>query len=679
MFDSGKTAITHMEKIHCKSASSTSLVCPRVQIIKSKQCHTTEASNRNYLGSAVVAGAFSDCEDISGFSPSKYKRLYSDLQFCYRFLGQANYELLHLIRSNRRPKSPPHQIEKLLDSFAFKVATIKDNHERKKIQEASLKCSQNFMAKRWRDRYYILLKLTESYLNLLSIQSDIEVKDTCATENAVALKSLSAVLKNMEDVMQPWIVNKNQSERSGLPVKDLGCGEQIDSVNQSYSDYEENDFIVPLSSEFLLDLIANHKDCTQRIKQQLDIRPRILHILRKEKDRRNQLKKQCMHLKEKITTLRKQYMTLCSRLHDLESIRGYARPIIYLKPIIGDLPEEEEWSSDTFSEDGIVPDTETLVNDDNMLDARLLEVKRTLQEEEAQQAFISKRLQRATGTVHAFARLLDARPQTCHVDVISHNKILINSNTCFVLDGVHSAANGNRQLFAMFCGLVGNCLHGHPTNIITTGGGAEELLLSHTDGLAVLTIAHLIDLMNSKTELDFYIYAFGFVCTESGITNLISKHPAAEVINCEHADPAFSDVCDTCVRIESSRDLAKFLRWLREDRVMGSKGQIAVLLRLVGQDRLSKTVLHTSWTSFYPLFSSAERDALSSLFNALRRRNQFKVSESPFTQLLQKTIVGKSRTIIVLNLGFERAHLNMALRDLHFANDAIKATTEMVE
>lgn len=624
-------------------------------------------------------------------SASKYKFFYTDLLSCYRFLEQENDNVLKLIRAKQKPTAPPRRIDKLLDEFAFKVAISKDTHERETIQEASTEGRQAFMAKRWKARYCTLLDLTECHFNLLKLQSNHEAAGGYSQERTQNLQLIDNALHELTEVLGPWVVDKSYSDFSGFPVKDLNCGEQPSIGNTSYSDYIENDFVVPLSSVFLVDLLANHKLCYQRIKQQLDVKPQILHVLRKEKDRRNQLKQQCAHLKEEIAALDKYYESVCVRLRELESGESEVqrKSSVLTQEATHSLRKQNEDDykankagiEDTENPDDLaISETDALAKEGRALDARIREAQCALREEEVQQSLIQKRLQRITGTVHAYARLYHENRSSCNLEIVSQNKLVVNDSTCFILDSVKKASEcNNYDLYTNFNSMPNSCLSGHPSTIITIGKDAEETLFAPKDGLAFFSITSLIDLMNTKAESEFFLYIYALVFTDHGVVNLTKSHSTANTIHCEHGDPSFIDSTARCVRIDSSRAFTVFLNWLDHNRDSRPEGQLALALRVYGQNRLLKKTTHSSWLCFFPLSCSTERDALGRVFSALRRRTRPNFHESLFTQLMQKCLYGLSRTHLVLNLDLTHNNFSAAMADLAFANDAVKTTTETAD
>ncbi|CDS37086.1 kinesin family member c1 [Echinococcus multilocularis] len=627
--------------------------------------------------------------EVSDYLQSKYAQFHADLLACYQFLEQENAKLLQIIRENQRQNSPPRRIEKLLNEFSFKIATAKDVHERQTIEEGSVEGRQAFLAKRWKGRYYALLELTECYLNLLKMRSVFEKEVSKSNEKASELKRLNEFILNIEGIVGPWIVDKNNAKTdSDVPLKDLSCGEPVFSKACSYSEYAANDLVVPLSSVFLVDVLSNHKLCTQNIKQFLELKPQILHVFHKEKERRDQLKRQCGHLKDELNALRRHYAAACMQLKNLGSTQDDdTQTAISVAELAvrgeeeGEKADEEEEGSQMEADEVTerTPGAQKLAKDKKKLSGQIRELQSALKEEEIQLALVMKRLQRVTGTVHAFVRLLNGKQEASHIQLISHNKLLVDFKDCFILDGIRKAEDGNGALYGDLSGLVLDCLHDGPVTIVTLGPSAEDLLLSPTEGLALLEVGHLIGHFETLAETEFYLYAFAISCTNNCMIDLIEEHPAAEPIICDHADPDFMGRSKCCVRIENADGFVSFLRWLNENKDTSGRGQVALFLRLVGQDRIQKTLTHTSWLCFYPLFSSVERDAMAGLFQALQKRARPNAAETSFTQMIQKSLIGRTRTIIVLNLDFDFEQTSETIANLTFANDAVKATTESAD
>ncbi|VDK31493.1 unnamed protein product [Taenia asiatica] len=677
-----------MEEVHSITATSCVPLLQGICASKSTDSPPIERRDASYQDSTTGVNTTANFAEISECLQSKYAQLYTDLLVCYQFLEQENVKLLQLIRGNQRPDSPPRRIEKLLDEFSFKIATAKDIHERQAIEEGSVEGRQAFLAKRWKGRYYALLELTECYLNLLKVRSALENDEFKSNEESSDLKLLNGLIRSLDDIIGPWIVDENKTKTDeDVPLKDLSCGEPVRGNAGSYSGYAANDIVVPLSSVFLIDVLSNHKLCTQKIKQHLELKPQVLHVFRKEKERRDQLKRQCGHLRDELNALRRHYAAACMQLKSLGSTQNDdTQTVISIAEIAARKKEDEEEEEreeechvniDEVTE--TAPEMQKLRKDKKKLNSRIREIQSALKEEETQLALIMKRLQRVTGTVHAFARIINDRPEGSHIELISQNKLLVNFKDCFILDGVRKAEEGNGVLYSDLSGLVTDCLQDGPVTTVTLGPGAEDLLLSDNEGLALLEVRHLIGHFETLTDTDFYLYAFAIACTSSCIVDLVEEHPAAEPIHCEHADPDFMDMSKSCVLIENTDNFVNFMRWLNEYKDTKEKGQVALLLRLVEQDRIQKAITHTSWLCFYPLFSSIERDAMAGLFQALRKRAKSNVDETPFTQMIQKSLIGRTRTIIVLNVDFDREQASETIANLTFANDAVKATTETAD
>ncbi|EUB62841.1 hypothetical protein EGR_02282 [Echinococcus granulosus] len=676
-----------MEETHSTTTPSCVPLLQGIRASKSVDSPPIESKDVSYQVSATGVNTTVNFTEVSDYLQSKYAQFHVDLLACYQFLEQENVKLLQLIRKNQRPNSPPRRIEKLLNEFSFKIATAKDVHERQTIEEGSVEGRQAFLAKRWKGRYYALLELTECYLNLLKMRSVLEKEVSKSNEKASELKRLNEFILNLEGIVGPWIVDKNKTKTdSDVPLKDLSCGEPVFSKACSYSEYAANDLVVPLSSVFLVDVLSNHKLCTQNIKQLLELKPQILHVFHKEKERRDQLKRQCGHLKDELNALRRHYAAACMQLKNLGSTQDDdTQTAISIAELAvrgeeeGEEVEDEEEEESQMEADEVTettPGAQKLVKDKKKLSGQIRELQSALKEEEIQLALVMKRLQRVTGTVHAFVRLLNGKQEASHIQLISHNKLLVNFKDCFILDGICKAEDGNGALYGDLSGLVLDCLHDGPVTIVTLGPSAEDLLLSHTEGLALLEVGHLIGHFETLAETEFYLYAFAISCTNSCMIDLIEEHPAAGPIICEHADPDFMGRSKCCVRIENADGFVSFLRWLNENKDTSGRGQVALFLRLVGQDRIQKTLTHTSWLCFYPLFSSVERDAMAGLFRALQKRARPNVAETSFTRMIQKSLIGRTRTIIVLNVDFDFEQTSETIANLTFANDAVKATTE---
>ncbi|VDM33601.1 unnamed protein product [Hydatigera taeniaeformis] len=682
-----------MEDSNTTTAPSLVPLLQGIRASKSVDSPPIERRDASYQESVTGGNTDVNFTEVSEYMQSKHAQFYADLLGCYRFLEQENSKLLQLIRANKRPDSPPLRIEKLLDVFSFKIATAKDMHERRTIEEGSVEGRQAFLAKRWKSRYYALLELTECYLNLLKLKTVLEKEVSTINERERDLKLLNELIQNIENIMGPWIVDKDISETGGdLPLKDLGCGESASGSVSSYSEYAANDLVVPLSSVFLMDVLSNHKLCTQKIKQHLELKPQVLHIFRKEKERRDQMKRQCRHLRDELNALRRHYTAACMQLENFGSIRDdddgndgdddddTQTAISISKLAVRKEEVEEGIEEESLVSTNEVPETvsevQKLYKYKKKLSIQIRQIQSALREEEAQLALTMKRLQRVTGTIHAFVRLINYKPGASHIEMISHNKLLVNYKDCFILDGIRKAEEGVGVLYSDLGGLVTGCFHDGPVTTVTLGLDAEDLLLSDTEGLALFEVKHLINRFETLDDAEFYVYAFAIACTYSCVINLVEEHPAVELIRREHADSDFMELSKSCVRIENADSFISFLRWLKANKKAREKGQIALLLRLVRQDRIKKIVTHTSWLYFYPLFSSVERDAMADLFQTLRKRTRPNIAETPFTQMLQKSLIGRTRTIIVLNVDLACEQPLENLANLAFANDAVKVTTE---
>ncbi|VDN11631.1 unnamed protein product [Dibothriocephalus latus] len=207
-------------------------------------------------------------ETLKAGQMPKYKYFHARLLECYRFLERENTALLRAVQKNQPISESPKQIEELLDEFAFKVARKKDAHEKQAIRQASIEGRQAFMAKRWKSRYY-------------------------------SLERLDWIVDEVKRLLTPSSIYFQVSAHSGRAVEDLSCDEGYSS-DIKYSDYAANDFVVPVSSIFLVDLLANHLVCEQRLKQQADSKPHLMHMLRREKKRRNYQKNQCSRLEDEV-------------------------------------------------------------------------------------------------------------------------------------------------------------------------------------------------------------------------------------------------------------------------------------------------------------------------------------------------------------------------------------------
>ncbi|KAL5107423.1 hypothetical protein TcWFU_002052 [Taenia crassiceps] len=678
-----------MEEAHSTKAPSCVPLLQAIRVVKSTDSPSVERRDASYQDSATGFNTTTNFAEISDHLRSKYAQLYTDLLACYQFLKLENAKLLQLIHGNQRPESPLRRIEKLLNELSFKIATAKDMHERHAIEEGSVEGRQAFLAKRWKRRYYALLELTECYLNLLKNKSALEEEELKSNEKRNDLRLLNELIRSFDNIMGPWIVDKNKTKISeDMPLQDLSCGEPVLVNAHNYSGYAANDLVVPLSSAFLMDVLSNHKLCTQKIKQLSELKPQILHVFHKEKERRDQLKRQCAHLRDELNALRRHYAAACEQLKNLGSAQDDdTQRVVSLAELATGRKEEEEEGAEKEEESCMNKDevTETvsgvkeLCKDKKKLISQICAIQSALKEEDVQLTLIMKRLQQVTGTVHAFARLINDKPKGCNIKLISQNKLLVNFKDCFILDGIRKAKEGNDALYSDLSGLVTNCLQDGPVTTVTLGPGAEDLLLSDTEGLALLEVRHLICHFETLTSTDFYLYAFAVTCTYNSIINLVEEHPAAKPIHYGHSDPDFMEMSKICVRIKNTDGFVSFLCWLNENKGTRKKGQVALLLRLVGQDRIQKTVTHASWLCFYPLFSSVERDAMASLFQALQKRVRLDVAETPFTQMIQKSLIGRTRTIIVLNVDFDGEQTSETTANLTFANDAVKATTEAAE
>ena len=661
-----------------------------IRASKSGESSSAERYETSQQDSSNGLNAASNFSETSERIQTKYASFYVKLLSCFKFLEQANAKLLQLIRTNERPSSPPISIEKLLDDFSFKIATAKDMHERQAIEDGFVAGRQAFLAKRWKGRYHTLLDLTECYLNLLRIKSALEKEKPESNTKLGELIYLNEIIHILDGVIGPWTINKIGCETGeSILLNDLSCGESCSGENRTYSEYVENDLVVPLSSVFLVDVLSNHRLCAQNIKQHVDVKPQLLHVFHKEKERRDQLKAQCSHLKNEIYALKKHYVAACRQMKSLECMKVDDSPTAVSNTEPPDLGEIEEYEEVEIEEDEnpfdvtevtkTMTELQRLSTDTKKLSSQIREIQSALKEEEMQLALIMKRLQRVTGTVHAFVRIFNDKSETCHIDKISHNKLLLDFKDCFIVDGINKAEDGIVELYSAFSGLVTECLHDGPITTITLGLDSEDLLLSPTEGLALLEVKHLISHARSIGDADLYLYAFAVACTDIAMLNLVAEHPEAETICYEHGDPGFIERSVSCVRIESADSFARFLKWLNSNKPSREGYQITVCIRLVRQVRKPKAILHASWLCFFPIITSCERDALADIFQSLRKRNRPNITENFLTKIQQKSLVGRSRTIIVLNIDFNNDKPVEIIQNLTFVNDAVKSTTEFAD
>ncbi|KAL7059449.1 hypothetical protein AAHC03_013675 [Spirometra sp. Aus1] len=659
-------------------------------------------------------------ETLKADQMPKYKYFHARLLECYRFLEGGNAALLRSVQKNQQVNETPKQIEELLDEFAFKVASKKDAHEKQAIREASIEGRQAFMAKRWKSRYYSLLESSDILGKLMAAQKFLQEE---AGADPAKNEKLDWILDEVKSLLLPSSVNLKVSAHSGRAVEDLSCDE-LSSSDIKYSDYAANDFVVPLSSIFLVDLLANHLLCEQRLKQQTDSRPHLIHMLRREKRRRNYHKNQCSRLEDEVFLMEKylkQLEKLKSRL-----ITDGDRTASTLRS--GGVEPKASRGNDTAeqTEEEITAEIDILEKESARIDEKIKELESVLKEEETQRRTTLKRLQVLTGTISVCCKI-DGHMPSC-LEQMGNDKLLVHVPSppaqmqltsqqseaatviqCFIFDAVCGPGSGNCDVFKNIELLVSMSLHGQPVSVLVCGPDEREnsrMLYGATEkggepGLAHLCVSQVFEASRRKSRWNYTYNAFALICGATEVYNILADHSQRTPLNISPDDSEFIQAGTFCLQIASPSEFDSMLIWLNE-KVRSTRcppGYLFIILRIHSQHMGDPERSVTSWLYLADLSSCQQPEStqpftdsegieracgqavgkLNSLFVALRWRKRANFKECPLTQLMQPMLTGLSRCLIVLSVSSDPTNLQKTLAHLHFGTNAVQATVEASE
>ncbi|CAH8872231.1 unnamed protein product [Trichobilharzia szidati] len=407
--------------------------------------------------------------NLNNIAYQKYKVFYERLYKCLCYLKTENYKLLEMIRNKQCIKLDyTKTLNEFLDEFAYKVANKKEAYEKMLISQAMKEGQQTFMAKRWKVRYYSLMELgllIEKFLLRENNQkTDQEERTEEAKTKVTQTEQNLKLIRFFDEILKlPWsknhISNKEifsadndvvmlndhssplhspkQSETVGI---NLSCLDFIDfdkvRLNQPdcscvSSTYEYNDFIIPISSIFIQDLLANHNLCTEEIKQQNDVKYRLFHLLKRTKEQRNQLKKYVMEQQEKIQMLSKNIIEterIISKSQAVDANHQTVSGKDNLTPAdVADQSTFPYWKTESDKvnehEDEHTLHLKYLQNEIDYLAFRKRELQGMLSEEEQKRKLLLKKMHNLVNTVHVICRI-KPNPNN-YLQIISDDKIII--------------------------------------------------------------------------------------------------------------------------------------------------------------------------------------------------------------------------------------------------------------
>nr|CAH8873024.1 unnamed protein product [Trichobilharzia regenti] len=417
--------------------------------------------------------------NLNNIAYQKYKVFYERLYKCLCYLKTENYKLLEMIRNRQCVKLDyTKTLNEFLDEFAYKVANKKEAYEKMLISQAMKEGQQTFMAKRWKVRYYSLMELglliekfllreNNKDLNMLLVnsqKSDQEERTVEAKTKVTQTEQNLKLIRFFDEILKlPWSQNHisdkeifsvdndviilndhlsplhspKQSETVGI---NLSCLDFIDfdkvRLNQPdcscvSSIYEYNDFIIPISSIFIQDLLANHNLCTEEIKQQNDMKYRLFHVLKRTKEQRNQLKKYVMEQQEKIQMLSKNIIETeriisTSQAVDINHQTVSGKDNLTPANVV-DQSTFPYWKSESDKvsehEDEYTLHLKYLQNEIDYLAFRKRELQGMLSEEEQKRKLLLKKMHNLVNTVHVICRI-KPNPNN-YLQIISDDKIII--------------------------------------------------------------------------------------------------------------------------------------------------------------------------------------------------------------------------------------------------------------
>ncbi|VDL88448.1 unnamed protein product [Schistocephalus solidus] len=629
-------------------------------------------------------------ETLKASQMPKYKYFHARLLECYRFLEGENAVLLRAVQKNQQVSEPSKQIDELLDEFAFKVASKKDAHEKQAIREASIEGRQAFMAKRWKSRYYSLLESSDILGKLMSAQKFLQGEAETDLEKR---ERLDWILDEVKRLLLPSSVDFKVSVTSGRAVEDLTCDESS-GTDIKYSDYTANDFVVPLSSIFLVDLLANHLLCEQRLKQQADSKPHLIHMLRREKKRRNYHKNQCSRLEDEVFLMEK-YLKQLDKLKrrlttDGDESASTLRPG-GVEPKPTDIASYQEQT-----EEEITAELDILEKESARIDDKIKELESVLKEEETQRRTTLKRLQVLTGTISVCCKI-DSHDPSC-LEQMGNDKLLVHVPSpptqgqltsqqseaatviqCFIFDTVCGPGSGNCDVFKNIELLVTMALHGQPVSVLVCGPDEREN--SHTlygrpenggePGLAQLCVNQIFDSSRKRSRWTYTYHAFALICGASEVYNLLADHAKRTPLNITPDESEFLQAGTFGLRIASPSDFDSVIV-LINDKMRSSRrppGYLFLILRIHSQHTGDPDRSVTSWLYLadlssgqqpeptQPLTDSESIDCacgravgkLNSLFVALRWRKRPNFKECPLTQLMQPMLTGLTPQVTINN------------------------------
>ncbi|KAA3682056.1 uncharacterized protein DEA37_0012228 [Paragonimus westermani] len=450
--------------------------------------------------SSLVLESTSQCS-ANAFGGAKYKYFYHRLYKCLCHLEAENHKLLEAIQQKVRVTGEPKRLDELLDEFAFKVASKKDAHEKSLTVQATTEGQQVYMAKRWKMRY----------LNLLGIASLFESKfreilpdeDKRDGQNLLAPPSNKNEHQNGErsffdEVLSiPWDLHANLETELQNAVEDIDC--KVDQDKRLPSSYEFDDMTIFISTVFIQDLLANHNLHAEEIKRQNEIKTRLLHVLKKTKEQRNQLKKYVTDQELEIQLLEKNIqnteslMFLSKQSHTPIDPRNGGHSTRYksshkvLSPSSTPLSQMREASQEPWLLE--CRELDNLKAEVKLLEFRKLELEGMLREEEQQRRILSKRLQDLVGTIHVSCRI-KPHPNN-YLQIVSDDKLLVPKSLplaasaskldncalaldvdqmrCFIFEKVFGAGTVHHEIFKEIAQTLNRCLDGQNMCIMTYG------------------------------------------------------------------------------------------------------------------------------------------------------------------------------------------------------------------
>ncbi|CAL8073661.1 unnamed protein product [Calicophoron daubneyi] len=613
----------------------------------SKEGQTSEQASAQ--PSRTTSGCLDNCSSsLVGDSPSvcasnevkgpKYKYFYNRLYKCLCYLEEENRKLLEAVQRKERLTGHAKRLDELLDEFAFKVASKKDQYEKSLTEQATSEGQQAFMAKRWKMRYHNLLDLVTLFEKKMT-----QVKLANSSDNHLRSQ------KKEEDGEQridndfldealslPWEPAASFDDAMVNAIADISCYSAGD-MKRTVTSYEFNDFTIPISSVFIQDLLANHNICAEEIKRQNEIKCRLFHVLKKTKEQRNQLKKFVTEQENQIQTLERSIQDVETLLvkksgTGLTPSQKDNSPGVISEGLKGGAKSSVSNTLEVSSQEDLakLQELEQLKQELQRLELYKCEVEGILKEEEQQRRVLSRRLQDLVGTIHVTCRI-KPHPNN-YLQIISDDKLLLprslsplgrkaggggsslfgkmdNSQMrCFIFEKVLGPGTEHHEVFRRFNQPLTKCLDGYSMCVMTYGprksGKSFTMFgnatiqkqgdnLDTAKGIAQDAVHLLFSLARQRTSWEFKIRVQAIAVNDEAVLDLL-KDAKCSFMKAVKSSPSDTDEVyshSKTIELTNSSEFEGLVQAVREGEMKKSQpSHVIIRLTIEGSQKSSKDV-----------------------------------------------------------------------------------------